>query len=176
MNRRALLQGSVLAVFGAIAGCTMQPGTTAVTPNTTAPTGMSFASIQAEVAQIQKGIDASAAVFLASPTATAQQKADATRAKSVLDAAATAVQSPPTGATPGALVSEYMAKAQTILPLLAPVFGLNPMTGAAITLGFAVLQAFLTNGPLPAGVVMPAAAVPGKAYAPVPVPMPTKKL
>lgn len=177
MNRRTLLQGSLLGFVGmGLAACAVPGATTSVTP-TTGGNGISFASVQAEVAQIQKGIDASAAVFLASPTATPQQKVDATQAKEIIDAAALAVESPiTTTTTPAALVSTFMSNAQAIMPLLAPVLSLNPMTGAAITLGFAVLQAFLVNGPLPAGVVLPAAAVKGKALAPVPVPLPTRTL
>lgn len=168
ISRRAFLLGTTSL---GLAGC--------VSGGATSGNGLSFAQIQAQAAQLRTAIDASDAIFQASTTVNAQQKADALAAQQLVDTAEAAIAtavSTTSAPTAQQLASTFFTGAQQMLPILAPVFGVNPMTGAAITLGLAVVQAFVTGGALPAGVTLRAAAIPGLVEAPVAVPPPAVPL
>ena len=165
-GRRKLAVGlTAFAGLAALTGC----GT-----STTGSSTFSLAQIQAQVAAINTGIQSANTIFQASTTATAAQKALAASTAQAAASAAAAVAglSAASTSTAPAILNTFIASAQTLVPLLAPVFGVNPAAAAAITLGIALVQAFAGSVSLPVVVTAPAGLLRYGAVAEAPVPIP----
>lgn len=137
---------------------------------TTSQTGtLSLTQIQAEAVAINNGLQASNAIFQASTTATPNQKVIAAQAAKAAATATAEVQALTATTTLKAAINAYVPVVQQGVTALAPILAINPATGAAISLGLGLLQAFANGVAAPqtlTGV--------GARLVPVPVPLPTK--
>jgi hypothetical protein len=162
--RRLLLLNAAVAVLAA--ACT--------SGSSNAPPTISFAQIQAEVAELQKAIDTSNQLYqasAASPTA----KQIAANATAALDTAANVVigLTVDNGASIQTYVQDFINAARTVLPMLAIVLNLNPATGTAIDLALAVIEAFIGGLPMPT-ITPQYTAAPLYPRAPVAIPLPSR--
>lgn len=161
--RRALLINAAVAVFAT--SCTSGNGNAPIT----------FAQIQAEVAELQKAIDTSNQLYqasAASPTA----KQIAANATAALDTAANVVigLTANGGASIQTYVQDVIDAIRNVIPLLIMVLNLNPATATAIDLALAVLEAFTGGLPMPVTITPQYTAAPLYPRAPVAIPLPTR--
>lgn len=156
ISSRAILAAFVAPI--ALVACTAsQTGT------------LSLTQIQAEAVAINNGLQASNTIFQASTTATPNQKAIAAQAAKAAATATAEVQALTTTTTLKAAINAFVPVVQQGVTALAPILAINPATGAAISLGLGLLQAFANGVAAPqefTGV--------GARLVPVPVPLPTR--
>lgn len=131
---------------------------------------LTLTQIQAEAQAVNGGIQSANIEFQASPTATAAQKAASAHAAQAADLAAKDVAALTQPSSVKMAVNEFIPLAQQAVGVLGPVLAINPATGAAISLGLALVQAYVNGVALPARVTPIRQA--GVAASPVPVPVP----
>jgi hypothetical protein len=169
VNRRALLSASILTMPLGLIACR--------TTSTTGPaTGTyTFAQVQAQIASLATAAD-DANQIMQSSTQPAAQKALSAQATAVVDAAASAVAALSAQPTGMDLLQTFVSGLQAIIPVLAPVLAVNPATAIALSLGLAIVQAFIGGQPIAAANMASvfATRVAGRTMPPVPVPQPTK--
>lgn len=171
MNHKAI-RAALLACALVLPAAGCVPAASTSTTTTTPASSLSLAQVQAQVVSINNAIQASNAIFQASPAATAAQKAMANTAALAAAASANLVKQATQATSASALLNTFVSDVQTALPLLAPVLGVNPATAALISLGMALVQAFAGQVVLPVALPLRAGAMLGVVEAPVAVPLP----